>query len=118
LANQSRLAQRANEPANGDSCRSLHEEKGFQDRVLIDATRPYEWAPREIWATDGVGKGIPLKFPLSTRPRSNVALNVSRRWDELGIKPTARFIGRPEGIFKNWWQDEEIVAARDLKVLP
>jgi UbiD family decarboxylase len=94
------------------------EQKGFQDRVLIDATRPYEWAPRDIWATDGIGKGIPLKFPLSTRPRSNVALNVNRRWEELGIRPTERYIGRPEGIFKNWWDDEEIIAARDLKVMP
>lgn len=94
------------------------EEKGFQDRVLIDATRPYHWAPREIWGTDGVGKGFPLKFPPTTRPRSDVALNVNRRWAELGIKPTEHYIGRPEGIFKHWWNDEEIIAARDLKVMP
>ena len=94
------------------------EEKGFQDRVLIDATRPYHWAPREIWGSDGVGKGIPLKYPPTTRPRSDVALNVNRRWAELGIKPTERYIGRPEGIFKHWWSDEEIIAARDLKVMP
>ena len=35
-----------------------------------------------------IGKGIPLKFPPTTRPRSDVALNVNRRWEELGIQPT------------------------------
>jgi 4-hydroxy-3-polyprenylbenzoate decarboxylase len=98
--------------------RAAPEEKGFQDRVLIDATRPYHWAPREIWGTEGVGKGIPLKFPPTTRPRSNAALEVNRRWEEYGIRPTPRYIGKPEGMFKHWWKDQEIIAARDLKVMP
>lgn len=96
----------------------LPEEKGFSDRVLIDASRPYHWAPREIWSTDGIGQGVPLKFPPSTRPRSDVALEVNRRWAELGIQPTEQYIGRPEGMFKHWWNEDEIEAARDLKVLP
>ncbi|OGL02660.1 MAG: hypothetical protein A3D33_00445 [Candidatus Rokubacteria bacterium RIFCSPHIGHO2_02_FULL_73_26] len=94
------------------------EEKGFQDRVLIDATRPYHWAPRDIWGADGVGKGIPLKFPPTSRPRSDTALRVNQRWSELGIQPTSRYIGKPEGIFKRWWEDAEIIAARDLKIMP
>ena len=98
--------------------RAAPEEKGFQDRVLIDATRPYHWMPRDIWGADGVGKGIPLKFPPTSRPRSNTALEVNRRWEEYGIRPTRRYIGKPEGMFKHWWNDEEIIAARDLKVMP
>jgi len=49
----------------GSPCdpRVLPEEKGFWDRVLIDATRPYHWDPRPVWGTKGVDKGVPLRFP-------------------------------------------------------
>ena len=94
------------------------EEKGFQDHMLIDATRPYHWAPREIWGTEGVGKGIPLKFPPSTRPASQICLDVNKKWDSYGIKPTKEYMGSPEGMMRHWWTDEEIQRVIDLKVMP
>jgi len=59
-----------------------------------------------------------VSFSQKSKARISSALNVNRRWAELGIKPTERYIGRPEGIFKHWWEDEAIIAARDLKVMP
>ena len=86
--------------------------------MLIDATRPYHWAPREIWGTEGVGKGIPLKFPPSTRPATKTCLEVNRKWDSYGIKPTKEYMGSPEGMMRHWWTDEEIQRVIDLKVMP
>ena len=94
------------------------EEKGFQDRVLIDATRPYHWPPREIWGSEGVGKGIPLKFPPTTRPAYNTSLMVNQRWDKYGIDRTKEFIGSPEGMMRHWWSDEEIQKVMSLEVMP
>ena len=94
------------------------EEKGFQDRVLIDATRPYHWAPREIWGSEGVGKGVPMKFPPSTRPATQTALDVNKRWDHYAINPTDEYIGQPEGMMRHWWSDEEIEKVMTLKVMP
>ncbi len=94
------------------------EEKGFQDRVLIDATRPYHWPPREIWGSDGMGKGVPLKFPPTTRPATQGCLDVNKKWDNYGIEPTKEYIGTSEGMMRHWWSDEEIEKVMSLKVMP
>lgn len=94
------------------------EEKGFQDHMMIDATRPYHWPPRDIWGTDGVGKGIPLKFPPTTRPATETALKVNANWDSYGIERTKEYIGSPEGMMKHWWTDEEIQKVISLQVMP
>jgi len=98
--------------------RQAPEEKGFQDRMLIDATRPYWWAPRDVWGSEGIKKGVPLKYPPTTRPMTQRALDVNRQWDQYGIAPTPKFIGRPEGMMKHWWNPEEIEKAMNLKVMP
>lgn len=98
--------------------RTPPEEKGFQDRMLIDATRPYHWAPRDIWGTDGVKKGIPLKFPPTTRPQTELALKVNEEWNKYGVNPTARYIGRAEGMMKHWWNSEEIKRVLNREILP
>ncbi len=94
------------------------EEKGFQDRMLIDATRPYHWAPRDIWGTDGVKKGIPLKFPPTTRPQNELALKVHEEWEKYAINPTEKYIGRPVGMMKHWWDPEEIKRVIRREILP
>ncbi|MFQ6672077.1 MAG: UbiD family decarboxylase, partial [Candidatus Tectimicrobiota bacterium] len=94
------------------------EEKGFQDRMLIDATRPFHWVPRDIWGTEGVKQGIPLKFPPTTRPRTSMAARVNQEWDQYAVRPTEKYIGRPEGMMKHWWDPEEIEKAMTLKVIP
>lgn len=94
------------------------EEKGFQDRVLIDATRPYHWAPRQVWSTEPEGRGLPLKFPPSTRPATETCLRVNSRWNQLNIQPTAKYIGSPEGMMRHWWSDEEIRKVIEHKVMP
>jgi len=94
------------------------EEKGFSDRMLIDATRPYEWAPRDIWGTEGAYKGTPLKFPPTTRPQTQTAVMVNEKWDKYGIAPTQRYIGRAEGMMKHWWNPEEIEKVMKLIVNP
>lgn len=94
------------------------EEKGFQDRVLIDATRPYHWAPRDIWGSEGVGKGIPMKFPPTTRPATQICLDVNHRWNRYGINPTRDYIGSSEGMMRHWWSDEEIQKVMSLQVMP
>jgi 3-polyprenyl-4-hydroxybenzoate decarboxylase len=98
--------------------RQAPEEKGFQDRMLIDATRPYWWAPRDVWGSEGVKKGVPLKFPPTTRPMTQRAQQVNQQWDKYGIQPTQKFIGRPEGMMKHWWNPDEIEKAMNLKVMP
>lgn len=94
------------------------EEKGFQDRVLIDATRPYHWAPRQVWSTEPEGRGLPLKFPPSTRPATETCLRVNGRWDQFNIRPTKEYIGSPEGMMRHWWTDEEIRKVLEHKVMP
>lgn len=94
------------------------EEKGFQDKVMIDATRPYHWAPREVWSSGPDGTGVPLKFPPSTRPATETCLKVNKRWDEYGIERVGDYIGAPEGMMRSWWKDEEIQRVIDLEVMP
>lgn len=94
------------------------EEKGFQDRVLIDATRPFHWAPRQVWSTEPEGRGLPLKFPPSTRPATETCLRVNHRWDQFDIRPTNNYIGSPEGMMRHWWSDEEIRKVIERKVMP
>ncbi len=94
------------------------EEKGFQDRVMIDATRPYHWAPRRVWSTEPEGRGLPLKFPPSTRPATETCLRVNERWSQFSINRTPDYIGSPEGMMRHWWSDEEIRKVISHKVLP
>jgi len=82
------------------------ESKGYWDRVLIDATRPFSWKPREIWGSEGVNKGVPQKFPPTTIPDAEQIRKVNARWQELGIKPTAHFIGTSQGMMRAWWEGE------------
>jgi 4-hydroxy-3-polyprenylbenzoate decarboxylase len=98
--------------------RALPDEKGFWDRVLIDATRPYEWEARSVWATKGVGKGIPLKFPPVCRPDSDTMDMVNKRWEEYGINPMKDFTGNSKGMFAHWWNSDIIDAIRRLKITP
>jgi UbiD family decarboxylase len=83
------------------------EQKGYWDRVLIDATKPFHWKPREIWGSDGVGKGLPQKFPPTTRPSNRIVELVNQHWESYGIQPVERFIGSPVGMMKSWWEEEE-----------
>jgi 3-polyprenyl-4-hydroxybenzoate decarboxylase len=83
------------------------EQKGYWDRVLIDATKPFHWKPREIWGSDGVGKGAPQKFPPTTRPSHRMVELVNHRWESYGIRPVERFIGSPVGMMRSWWEEEE-----------
>lgn len=96
------------------------EEKGFWDRVLIDATRPYHWDPRPVWGTKGVGKGIPLKFPPTTRPGLDMMDKVNSRWDKYRIQPMAKISdpGMPYGLLPEWWDSENIEAVKTLKITP
>lgn len=80
------------------------EAKGYWDRVLIDATRPFSWKPREIWGSEGVNKGAPQKFPPTTIPDAEQIRKVNARWHELGIQPTAHFIGTSQGMMRAWWE--------------
>jgi 4-hydroxy-3-polyprenylbenzoate decarboxylase len=93
--------------------RSSPEEKGYWDRVLIDATRPFSWEPRAIWGTEGVGKGEPQKFPPTTIPDAEQIRKVNARWNSLGIKPTANFIGTAQGMMRIWWENPEVAASGD-----
>lgn len=86
------------------------EAKGYWDRVLIDATRPFTWKPREIWGSEGVNKGAPQKFPPTTIPDAGQIRKVNARWQELGIKPTAHFIGTSQGMMRAWWEEDAPVS--------
>jgi len=77
--------------------------KGYWDRVLIDATRPFDWEPREIWGSDGVNKGTPQKYPPTTKPRQALVDLVSGKWGEYGIQPVDDYIGSPVGMMRHWW---------------
>jgi UbiD family decarboxylase len=82
------------------------EEKGYWDRVLIDATRPWWWQEREIWGSEGVNKGTPQKFPPTTIPDESQIRRANARWPELGIGPTPRYIGTANGMMRVWWEPE------------
>ncbi len=79
------------------------ERKGYWDRVLIDATRPFDWEPRGIWGSDGVNKGTPQKFPPTTRPRQGLVDLINSRWEDYGIEPVRDYIGSPVGMMRHWW---------------
>jgi 4-hydroxy-3-polyprenylbenzoate decarboxylase len=83
------------------------EAKGYWDRVLIDATRPFSWKPREVWGSEGVNKGTPLCYPPTSRPSQSVIAMVNKKWNEYGIQPVSKFIGSPVGMMRNWWQSSE-----------
>lgn len=87
--------------------RAAPEEKGYWDRVLIDATKPFSWEPRAIWGTRGVNKGEPQKFPPTTIPDIDQIKKVNARWQELGIAPTRHYIGTPQGMMRVWWEDPD-----------
>jgi len=82
------------------------ESKGYWDRVLIDATRPFNWKPREIWGSEGVNKGVPQKFPPTTRPSPTTISLVNKKWEIYGIQPVKKFIGTPMGMMRNWWSED------------
>jgi 4-hydroxy-3-polyprenylbenzoate decarboxylase len=90
------------------------EEKGFWDRLLIDSTRPFHWEPKMVWATEGVDKGIPLKFPPVSRPDPRTMELVNKRWDEYGVKPMEDIA--VNGIWPNWWTPEFIDDLKKLKI--
>jgi 4-hydroxy-3-polyprenylbenzoate decarboxylase len=50
---------------------------GYGDRVLIDATWPMDWEPREEWGG--------LRHPPSCLPEGPIVDHVKNRWKELGI---------------------------------
>ena len=83
------------------------EVKGYWDRVLIDATRPFNWKPRAIWGTEGVNKGEPLNYPPTSRPAQSTIDIVNAKWEKYGIEPVDNFIGSPVGIMRNWWQESD-----------
>jgi 4-hydroxy-3-polyprenylbenzoate decarboxylase len=84
--------------------RAAPEEKGYWDRMLIDATKPFDWKPRDIWGSEGVNKGTPQKFPPTTVPEASQIRKVNARWHELGIQPTRDYIGTPQGMMRFWWE--------------
>ncbi len=79
------------------------EKKGYWDRVLVDATRPFDWEPRAIWGSDGTNKGTPQKYPPTTRPHKDLVDLINGRWEEYGIEPVAQYIGSPVGMMRHWW---------------
>ncbi|MGD9924541.1 MAG: UbiD family decarboxylase [Pseudorhodoplanes sp.] len=91
--------------------RASPDEKGYWDRVLIDATRPFSWQPRAIWGSEGVNKGEPQKYPPTTIPETELIKQVNARWDEYGINPTRNFIGTSKGMMSVWWENPDAAAA-------
>ncbi len=83
------------------------EAKGYWDRVLIDATRPWSWEPRDIWGSEGVNKGVPQRYPPTSRPAQTTIDLINEKWDRYGVEPVEEFIGSPVGIMRNWWQKTE-----------
>jgi len=94
------------------------EDKPYQGRLLIDATRPFDWKPREAWGSEGVGKGVPLKYPPVNRPALEVMEYVNGRWPEYKIERAKKYTGRDTGYFKMWWTPEFIRALREGKITP
>jgi UbiD family decarboxylase len=87
--------------------RAAPDEKGYWDRMLIDATKPFNWEPRAIWGSEGVNKGVPQKFPPTTIPEAGSIKRVNARWHELGIEPTKHYIGTQSGMMRAWWEDPD-----------
>lgn len=58
------------------------EDRARWNRMLIDATIPFEWEPRPEW--DG------KRFPPSAYPPRDVMDLVERRWREYGFKGSRR----------------------------
>jgi len=83
------------------------ESKGFWDRMLIDATKPFHWKPREVWGSEGVNKGTPLNYPPTTKPSPKIIQLVNERWGSYGISRVTRFIGNPTGIMRSWWSEDK-----------
>lgn len=83
------------------------ESKGYWDRVLIDATRPWSWQPRGIWGTEGVNKGEPMKYPPTTIPDRGEIRRANARWKDLGIQPTKHYIGTSQGMMRVWWEEDQ-----------
>jgi 4-hydroxy-3-polyprenylbenzoate decarboxylase len=79
------------------------EAKGYWDRVLIDATRPWSWEPRDIWGSEGVNKGVPQRYPPTSRPAQETIDLINEKWGRYGIEPVEEYIGSPVGIMRNWW---------------
>lgn len=82
------------------------EAKGFWDRVLIDATRPFHWAARDIWGSEGYKRGTPQKYPPTTKPDKDLVRWINQNWPTYGIKPADTYIGNPVGMMAHWWCEE------------
>jgi len=82
------------------------EKKGYWDRMLIDATRPFHWQPREVWGSEGINKGTPQKFPPTTRPHQDLVERINAKWAEYGIEPVRNYIGQPVGMMRHWWKSD------------
>ncbi|MDO8720774.1 MAG: UbiD family decarboxylase [Syntrophales bacterium] len=65
------------DPSNSPEVLKETGEIGRWDRVLIDATWPYEWAPREEWGG--------LKHPPACLAEEDIMEKVRGRWDKYGI---------------------------------
>ena len=83
------------------------ETKGYWDRMLIDATRPFNWQPRAIWGSEGANKGTPLNYPPTSKPNQATIDLINDKWERYGVEPVREFIGNPSGIMRNWWQPPE-----------
>lgn len=94
------------------------EEKGFWDRVLIDAARPLHWEPRSIWGAEGVNKGKALCYPPVARPQPEMMERVNDRWEFLDIRPVENYLGRPKGLFHHWWTPAFIEGMKAGRITP
>lgn len=94
------------------------EEKMYMDRLCIDATCPYNWEPRDLWGSEGVGKGIPLKYPPMVRIAPEDQEKINKRWESFGIKPTPTYVGNPRGPFAGWWEPEFLEKVKKRLIHP
>lgn len=92
--------------------------KRFWSKVLIKSTRPYHWSPRSVWGTDGIDKGVPLKYPPIVRPAPDMMRLINKKWDGYGIKPSREYVGKPVGPFMHFWRDDIIDKIEKLKMHP
>ncbi len=92
--------------------------KRFWNKTLIKSTRPYQWAPRAIWGTEGIEKGVPLKYPPIVRPSPDMMQKVNAQWDSYGIAPVKVHVGRNVGPFFHFWNDDVIEKIKNLKMAP
>lgn len=65
------------DPSNSPEVLKETEELGSWDRVLIDATWPFEWEAREEWGG--------LKHPPECRAEPDIVEKVLKRWSEYGL---------------------------------